>query len=99
MPAGSRIQLIFYLFDLEYAYHGVKCRFDYVEVKIFIYNFSKFFIKFLQVFTGSSSQKYCGKKKPFLLTSSGNTMKIKFVSDGSVTDKGFYAKWYAIGGI
>ena len=93
MPAGSRIQLIFYLFDLEL---GANCRFDYVEVNIFIYNFSKFFIKFSQVFTGSSSQKYCGKKKPFLLTSSGNTMKIKFVSDHSVTKRGIYAQWRAI---
>ena len=50
----------------------------------------------LKVSHGSTSQKYCGSTYPGKITSSSNTMNIKFQSDYSVNAKGFNAVWKAV---
>ena len=44
----------------------------------------------------SFDEKYCGKTVPAPITSSGNTMTVKFHSDQIVQDKGFSANWQAV---
>jgi len=51
---------------------------------------------YLEVSYASFKQKYCGSVKPGVITSSGNTMTVKFFSDHSVTLKGFNAVWKAV---
>lgn len=37
------------------------------------------------------NKKYSGSQEPFSLASTGNKMKVKFTSDGSINKKGFQA--------
>jgi len=48
---------------------------------------------YVQISYGTFSKKYCGASKPDPVTSTGNTMKVKFHSDNSVVKKGFSAVW------
>ena len=48
---------------------------------------------FVEVSSLFFKQKYCGYEKPGPFTSIGNTMKVKFHTDGSVTRTGFRASW------
>ena len=52
--------------------------------------------KYFQISYGTFSKKYCGASKPDPITSTGNTMKVKFHSDYSVVRKGFSAVWKAV---
>ena len=48
---------------------------------------------YVQVSYGSFSQKYCGTTIPEPITSTGNTIMIKFHSDWLTTGSGFKLKW------
>jgi len=48
---------------------------------------------YVQISYGTFSKKYCGASKPDPVTSTGNTMNVKFHSDDSVVKKGFSAVW------
>jgi len=48
---------------------------------------------YVQISYGTFSKKYCGASKPDPVTSTGNTMNVKFHSDESVVKKGFSAVW------
>merc|ERR1712106_208526 len=64
--------------DFNVEYHG-KCEYDYVEV-----NDSN---------GQTIGKKLCGTTKPEPITSTGNSMTVKFVSDYYDTRKGFVANW------
>ena len=51
---------------------------------------------YVQVSSGSDEEKYCGTAKPSPIISSGNTMRVVFHSDRSVTRNGFKAAWKAV---
>ena len=80
--SGRRIQLTFESFDLEPCEdedrdRETSCSCDYVEVSS----------------AGSFSNKFCGDKVPDPITSTGNTMTVRFRSDGLNNQRGFSAKW------
>lgn len=57
---------------------------------------------FLEVRKGTSSKgkllgKYCGNKVPSPIYTSGRSLWLRFVSDGVSNDKGFRAKYEAVG--
>ena len=53
---------------------------------------------YVQISYGSVEEKYCGSDLPEPIISSGNTMTVTFVSDGSVEFTGFSATWEAVDG-
>ncbi|XP_063293289.1 suppressor of tumorigenicity 14 protein [Pelobates fuscus] len=44
-------------------------------------------------FVEINNQKYCGEKKPFVVSSNSNKMTVRFRSDQSITDTGFTADY------
>ena len=48
---------------------------------------------YLSITDGSDTKKLCGSTLPDKITSSGNTLTLKFESDYSVNKKGFSAVW------
>lgn len=80
VSANSMVELTFVDFDVEASRDG-NCRFDYVEVLDS---------------DGSRLLKTCGDRLPDQLISSGNSLKVIFKSDHSVTKKGFRATWKKI---
>ncbi|WAR06690.1 CUBN-like protein, partial [Mya arenaria] len=78
VPEGRRITLRFDPFSIENHRY---CRYDYVA----IYN---------GVFPDSPQiAKYCGTAPPAQIQTSGNTARVLFRTDGSVTNGGFRAFW------
>ncbi|XP_071156308.1 cubilin-like isoform X2 [Mytilus edulis] len=80
LPAGSRITLTFSSFDVE---DSSDCSYDYVEIR-----------------DGTSADsavlnKFCGSQVPDPVTTTQNSMWVKFVSDGSVHNTGFQATYAA----
>ncbi len=80
-PRGYYIYLHFGSFDLEDCRN---CGCDVVEV-----------------FDGSSSwspmmKRACGRQSPCGMYSSGRYLFVKFSTDGSATDRGFSASYYAV---
>ncbi|BHF63126.1 Bone morphoproteintic protein 1 [Sparganum proliferum] len=78
VPVGFSVLLTFESFDLE---EETDCRFDYLEI-----------------FDGSSEcspklRRLCGSRIPTAVSSSKNTMTVKFTSDSQVHQKGFKAKF------
>lgn len=58
------------------------------------YNFSLSLSRFTQIYDGADSSapligEYCGSSNPGIIVSSGNSLYMKFTSDGSVTYPGF----------
>ncbi|BHF63145.1 Bone morphoproteintic protein 1 [Sparganum proliferum] len=78
VPVGFSVLLTFKSFDLE---EETDCRFDYLEI-----------------FDGSSEcspklRRLCGSRIPTAVSSSKNTMTVKFTSDSQVHQKGFKANF------
>jgi len=69
-----------------------------IELKFFefaIENDASCSYDYVEVLDSDNSQmlKKCGTTSPGTVTSKGNTMTVKFHSDGTVVDKGFKATW------
>ncbi|XP_050435751.1 cubilin [Adelges cooleyi] len=79
VPVTNQIELNFTSFMLE---ESMDCRFDYVEVRNGGYASSPLIGKF------------CGSKILSSISSMGNSLFIRFVSDGSRARKGFLMQWY-----
>ncbi|XP_033761795.1 cubilin-like [Pecten maximus] len=75
---GRRVSLTFDSFNLEY---GSNCRFDFVAIYDGILADSPI------------RTRFCGATIPELQESSGNTMKVVFRTDGSVSNGGFRASY------
>ncbi|XP_052697133.1 cubilin-like isoform X2 [Crassostrea angulata] len=78
VPAGDTITLTFTTIDIEFE---STCNYDFVEVRDGPNEMSPLF------------NKFCGSTLPSPLTSTGNTMFIRFSSDHSQTGQGFRATW------
>ena len=52
---------------------------------------------FLTVFAGRNHGPLCGRRLPKNITSTSNSMTIRFVTDDSTHLKGFFAKYYSEG--
>ena len=48
---------------------------------------------YVEVNDGGVTMKFCGTNVPYPITSTANTMTVKFKSDYSVNKKGFSAVW------
>ena len=92
VPEGYKIRLTFNSFNIE---NHSSCGYDYALVGVSV-TFQRALNKTFQVSYGTFSQKYCGSSKPDPITSTGDTMKVKFHSDNSVVRKGFSAVWKAV---
>ncbi|XP_048237900.1 cubilin-like isoform X1 [Haliotis rufescens] len=78
VPAGRKVTLTFTDFRLEASR---TCSWDYIEA----YN---------GILSNSPRiGRYCGDTQPGIIESSGNYMRIKFRTDGSVTNGGFRASY------
>ncbi|XP_021357124.1 cubilin-like [Mizuhopecten yessoensis] len=75
---GRRVSLTFDTFNLE---TGSNCRFDYVAVYDGI------------LADSPMKARLCGETIPVLQESSGNTMKVVFRTDGSISNGGFRASY------
>lgn len=85
LPQGERVSLNFTHMTLE---NDISCDFDYVEVRDGMQE------------TAPLIGKYCGSVLPVPLTSSSNTMWIRFKSDNSASHAGFRAVYtVACGGL
>lgn len=78
VPSGQQIELIRKHFEMEQNY---ECHFDYLEIR-----------------NGGNAQsplygKFCGTSMPETLTSFGNQMYLKMVTDSSQSFKGFQFEW------
>lgn len=78
---GDTIELIFHDFHVE---NNGACRFDFVEIR--------------QGSTGLSPLigKFCASTIFSPINSTGNSLFIRLVSDGTVSEKGFRATWRRI---
>lgn len=79
-PRGRGALLVFDVFDIEKQKH---CKYDFVDI---------------QATVGSSSQirpvgRFCGAKKPPLISVKDGELWLRFHSDGTVQKKGFAAKY------
>ena len=93
-PSVSRIKyLIIQTWNLSVS-EGKKIQLTFDEFSI--ENHASCVYDSVSVQYGTFSQKYCGTTAPSPITSTGNTMTVKFASDSSVTDKGFSAVWKAV---
>ncbi|KAI8505249.1 hypothetical protein Bbelb_173580 [Branchiostoma belcheri] len=78
VPAGKQIRLVFSTFEVE---DHLSCSYDYLQVR-----------------DGGDSTarpigKFCGKRNPGPLITSGNKAYLHFRSDTSVASKGFELQW------
>ncbi|XP_077999583.1 tolloid-like protein 1 [Glandiceps talaboti] len=80
-PEGFVIFLSFQSFEVE---HETECDYDYVQI-----------FDGIDV-TADEIGQYCGHKVPDDITSTGNYLNLKFVSDDSIDKKGFSAEYSAI---
>ncbi|KAM4705286.1 LOW QUALITY PROTEIN: cubilin [Rhinophrynus dorsalis] len=82
VPPGNLIRLIFTSFNLETSYI---CRYDYLEI-------------YDNVTVNSQSRigRYCGISIPPSITSSDNTMALKFVTDTADVTEGFSANYISL---
>ncbi|KAI4901401.1 hypothetical protein NFI96_025513 [Prochilodus magdalenae] len=84
VPKGMNIRVTFSMFRLkEPEVNSRVCNKDYVEVLG------------TKTPTGPPQSRYCGERSMLALTSSNNTLTIRFHSDKSYTDKGFMAAYSA----
>ena len=74
-PKGEKIRLEFVAFDLEF---GSTCQFDWLEVRDGNISSSPLI-----------GDQLCGDEIPDAITSKGNTLFIRFSSDGSASKTGF----------
>ncbi|XP_069688891.1 cubilin [Periplaneta americana] len=81
LPPGQAVRLCFQDFSVEDSYYD-DCRFDYVEIRDGHEN-------------ATLLGHFCGSHAP-CVTSQLNFMWLKFVTDGSVSNRGFYANYSAI---
>ncbi|XP_022177373.1 cubilin-like [Myzus persicae] len=79
VPVTNQIELNVTNFLLE---ESVDCRFDYVEIRNGGFS------------TSPLIGRYCGSKILPIISSIGNSLFIRFVSDGSRGRKGFFMQWY-----
>ncbi|KAM3913712.1 tolloid-like protein 2 [Leptodactylus fuscus] len=79
-PAQYRISLQFEFFELE---GNDVCKYDYVEVRSILKTDTKL------------HGKFCGSEKPEVITSQGNTIRLEFKSDNTVSKKGFKANFFS----
>ncbi|NP_001084377.1 tolloid-like protein 2 precursor [Xenopus laevis] len=79
-PAQYRISLQFEVFELE---GNDVCKYDYLEIRSGLSSESKL------------HGKFCGPEKPEVITSQGNTVRIEFKSDNTVSKKGFKANFFS----
>lgn len=49
------------------------------------------------VVAGDHNDHYCGKTLPMNITSTSNTMKVTFLTDASLSMKGFFARFHTEG--
>ena len=81
-PDGKKVILQFESFDLE---SQTSCKYDFIDI---------------QEKDSSSSEvkpvgRFCGNKRPPVITTTSNELLITFQSDGTVQKTGFRAKYYA----
>lgn len=100
VPVSNQIELNITQFHLEETH---ECEFDFIEIRYVRFKFNILFvwqviiIHFYRNGRYSSSPligKYCGSKIIPIISSAGNSLFIKFVSDGSLGFKGFFIQWY-----
>ena len=53
---------------------------------------------YVEVSFGSYNEKFCGSEVPDPITSTDNTMTVRFFSDGSLNYPGFSAMWGSVQG-
>ncbi|XP_050535178.1 cubilin [Daktulosphaira vitifoliae] len=80
VPVTNQIELSVNNFTLE---ESTECRFDYLEIRNGGYA------------TSPLIGKFCGSKILPIISSMGNSLFIRFVSDASKSRKGFSIHWYA----
>ena len=104
---GKRIKLTFESFYIEPAL----CEFDYYSGYGYDWEYKDMskkrakhskadcgecYYDYVSISYGSVEEKYCGSDLPEPIISSGNTMTVTFVSDGSIEFTGFSATWEAV---
>ncbi|XP_029345463.1 cubilin isoform X3 [Acyrthosiphon pisum] len=82
VPVSKQIELNFTQFDLEEQINSICC--DFVEIRNG------------EHFTSPLIGEYCGSKILPTISSSGNSLFIRFVSDWKLPHKGFFMQWYLI---
>lgn len=83
-PAGYRVRVDFSgVFDIE---KSSDCSYDYVELRDGPYGFS------------TPLGRFCGRRHPGTVQSSGRAVWIAFKSDDSVQYAGFHARFYFVKG-
>jgi cubilin len=80
LPMGSLVQLSFQHFDVE---GSIDCTYDYLEIRESHEN-------------GTELGRYCGAVTPETITSRYNELFLKFGTDGSISNHGFYANYSSI---
>ncbi|PAA79380.1 hypothetical protein BOX15_Mlig017005g4, partial [Macrostomum lignano] len=78
-PIGHKILLNFTAFDIE---GRDRCEYDYLDI-----------FDGVDEATSKRIGRYCGDQPPESITSENNTMKISFISDGTVSKGGFSASF------
>ncbi|VVC39264.1 EGF-like, conserved site,EGF-like calcium-binding domain,CUB domain,EGF domain,EGF-like calcium- [Cinara cedri] len=81
VPVTNQIELNITEFELE---KSADCRFDFLEIRNGGYS------------TSPLIGKYCGTNILPIISSIGNSLFIKFVSDNSKSQKGFFMQWYTM---
>lgn len=77
LAQGNLVQLNFQYFDIE---GSIDCAYDYLEVRESHEN-------------GTTLGRFCGSVIPDTITSKYNELWVKFGTDGSVSNHGFYANY------
>ncbi|KAE8590953.1 hypothetical protein XENTR_v10018256 [Xenopus tropicalis] len=79
-PAQYRISLQFEVFELE---GNDVCKYDFLEIRSGLSSESKL------------HGKFCGPEKPEVITSQGNTVRLEFKSDNTVSKRGFKVNFFS----
>ncbi|XP_053307274.1 tolloid-like protein 2 [Spea bombifrons] len=79
-PAQYRISLQFEVFELE---GNDVCKYDYVEIRSGLSSESKL------------HGRFCGLEKPEVITSQGNSIRLEFKSDNTVSKRGFKVNFFS----
>ena len=98
----SLLMLTFSVFNLEPRvdcdyydyYYGLGRLHEYYYYED--YYCSEECLDYVEVSFGSYNEKFCGSEFPGTITSTDNTMTVKFYSDYSVDYQGFSANWEAV---
>ena len=80
LPMGYLVQLYFQHFDVE---GSIDCTYDYLDIRESTEN-------------NTSIGRFCGNVIPDPITSKYNELILKFGTDGSVNNRGFYANYTGI---